>query len=921
MELENGDSVHVGPDEVLRKYEVSSVPTQVTGSGTALNGSEYGNRTDTFNDETMDYDSDSGDTTTSNLSVPLGEEWESYRVDADITDITENRTWVENSGFDDSSTWNYTYHNEPKTYPNSTEDNEFISEWDSDGDEYGGGCSFFQIEGYRYDTGDQWGDWYDPGDKAYTTQNISINRGEITWAGISLDYYADCVGWSGYMTGFFELFVSIGDPDNGGSYLWSKQFDAIDDDNVWFPTDMIATDASSLNLPNLSIWAGLRVTQLEWYRSSSSYNDIIPQGRLDNIVIYIKSKAIPGDINLKMNGETVSNVLDGGDPVYGLGTASYSPVTPWNQGAAYANFSWTPSPNPPDPNFDINVQIDAAVTAYARRYNVSTIYDAENFLVGDSYSVENASDVNWQTNFYAAVPGGYASNYFFNISLPQNRDINYVAQPTDRTTNLSLGWHYGDPGDGLVNVSAYEVTVDYQNGFWLLKGSSPNMIQNLEVWNQALSQWSRTEVFRANNDTRFRATVPASYENNIVNYSIYAPNGSIWTSLQATVDSNGYAISDYVNFDPYNASVGSWEVQATVVDSVPGDVIRNVGFYRREFSIKHSTDISVKYPVGSDDTWTKNVSYGDPVLLQFRIQDADNGDLLPGGEMTYSWAAGSGSLNDMGTGEYSVTLNTSQVTSRGAYPVSLEWSDDFYDTISTVFTVNAIFDTELLSSDAPGIDIPRGYVGQINLYYEDEESNPISGATIIANWSHDGWSVEEEAEAGYYTINLETDDSPLDTYRLEITASQDYCESRTISLSVQVRELFTSAIPSTSQVSLPVGYQSSLTITYRDTDHDQPITGAADAISCNWSEIHSAGEENYTVVETSPCKYEVTLFSEDSDVLDSYDVVFNVERYATQNHTFTITVELRTHLTSLYLDNPIEPTPYTGEIEAYVVYY
>jgi hypothetical protein len=290
--------------------------------------------------------------------------------------------------------------------------------------------------------------------------------------------------------------------------------------------------------------------------------------------------------------------------------------------------------------------------------------------------------------------------------------------------------------------------------------------------------------------------------------------------------------------------------------------------------------------------------------------------------MTYSWAAGSGSLNDMGTGEYSVTLNTSQVTSRGAYPVSLLWSDDFYDTISTVFTINVIFDTELLSSDAPGIDVPGGYLGQIDLYYEDEESNPITDATVIANWSHDEYSVEEvPGNPGHYNLTLETDDTSLDTYRLEITASQDYCESRTITLSVQVRELFTSAIPSASQVSLPVGYQSSLTITYRDTDHDQPITGAADAISCNWSEIHSAGEENYTVVETSPGKYEVTLFSEDSDVLDSYDVVFNVERYATQNHTFTITVELRTHLTSLYLDNPIEPTPYTGEIEAYVVYY
>ncbi|MFO7837663.1 MAG: hypothetical protein R6V83_13555 [Candidatus Thorarchaeota archaeon] len=750
------------------------------------------------------------------------------------------------------------------------------------------------------------------------TQDLTIDRGDITWMGVSLDYWADSSGWPDpYMTGFFELFVSDGDPDNGGEYLWSKKFDAIDSDESWFSSGLVSVDPSSFSLPNLSIWSGLRVTQLEWYQP-----DIVPQGRLDNLVIYIKAKATPENINLEMNGQAVSNVIDGGNPVHGLGTISYSPPNPWSQGAAYANFSWNPSPDPPDPNFDINVQLDASVTAYARRYNVSTIYDAEDFLVGDSYSVENASNVRWQTNFYAAVPGGYSSKYFFNISLPQNRDIDYVAQPTDRTTNLTYGWNYGDPGDGLVNVSAHEITIDQQNGFWLLKGSSPNMIQNLEVWNQDLSQWSRTEVFRANNDSRFKATLPAAYQNDIVNFTVYAPNGSVWTNLQATVDSNGEAITDFINFDAYNASVGTWEVQAEVADSISGGVTRNVGFYRRQFSIQHSTDISVKYPLGSQSSWSKNVSYGDPVLLQFRIKDADNGELLPGGEMTYSWAVGPGVLNDMGTGEYSVTLNTSKVTDRDAYPVSLEWTDDYYDPITTTFTINVIFDTELLSPDAPGIDIPGGYDGEIELYFEDEESNPITDASIIANWSHDGYSVEEVVDSpGYYRLTLETDNTPLDTYRLEINASQDYCESRTIVLSVQVRELLTSAIPSTSKVSLPVGYQSSFTITYRDTDHDQPITGAADAISCNWSDIHSSGEENYTVVEISPGEYEVTLFSEDSDVLDTYDVVFDIRRYATQNHTFTLAVELRTHLTSFYLDNPIEPTPYTGDIEAYVVYY
>ncbi|MBS3795404.1 MAG: hypothetical protein KGY80_10925, partial [Candidatus Thorarchaeota archaeon] len=94
LDLDNGDTVHLGPNEVLRKYELSSVPTQITGSGAPLNGSEYGNRTDTFNDETMFYDADSGNTTTSNLSVPLGEEWEGHKIQAAVSEITETRSWL-----------------------------------------------------------------------------------------------------------------------------------------------------------------------------------------------------------------------------------------------------------------------------------------------------------------------------------------------------------------------------------------------------------------------------------------------------------------------------------------------------------------------------------------------------------------------------------------------------------------------------------------------------------------------------------------------------------------------------------------------------------------------------------------------------------------------------------------------------------
>ena len=1198
VDIGNGQTIELAPDEVLYTYRLADIPAQVSGTADPMVGAEYGIRTDPFSNQKMLYDSGTSTTTTANLSVPLGEHWEGYKVFTNVTDIAENRTWLNNYDFASESSWSFgtdytegafsentrvqyfsssgTYQGQwgsygtgntqfrnpwgiavsssgnvyvadtgnhrimvfssTGTYVNSwgsfgkghgqfnqpmgiainstgyvyvadhgndriqifDSNGNYVGEWGSSGTGSGhfhgpvgvavrnsngyvyvtdmgndrvqyfdavgnyqgqwggegtgdtqfraptgiainqnngdvivsdtsscrvkrysstgvyqsnvglisgtngagsngyfrnpvgvavnstgtifvadmgndriqyfnsagtyqgrwgsdgtgngnfrlvygvavsssgtvytterhgttrqsatwrGNTGVFQIGGYyHYDPDSNlYGFWYNPGDKAFVNQTIPANRGEVTWAGISLSYYADCRDWGTYMTGFFELFVSNGDPDSGGSYLWNIAFDGIANDNTWYSTGLIEVDPIALSFPNINIMAGLRVTNQEWYRS----NDILPEGRLDNILVYIKAKATPSQVNLKMNGISVDDVVQG-SPLYGRGTATYIPTTPWTHGSAYANFSWTPSFTPPAPNLDMNLEISVDVSVYARRYNVDTINDTETYLTGDNYVVANASDVQWETNFYAAVPGGYSQYYFFNITTPMNRDIYHVGQPVARLTNLTTGWSYGDPGDGFVNVSVYEITQTSQTGFWYFKGTSPNMISRIDVWDGLA--WVTTDTFRANDDTRFRATLSPTYQNDVVTFTVYNPNGTVWSTLQATVDSSGYAISPFVNLDAYNASVGTWEVHAFVRDANSAPAVHNIGFFRRTFKLQHATGMFVKYPIGSETSWSVNVTYGEKVLLQMRVNDSDNGDLLPGGTMTYSWAAGSGVLGDMGTGEYSVTLDTSTLSSNGKFDVNLDWSKQYYDSLHRVFTINVIYTTDLFSPDAPGVDVPLGYNAELTLYYEDQMDQPITGALITCNWTLDTYTVTPVAGSpGYYTLSCATNNVPIGTYNVEIYASKDYFESRTIILSIQVRELHTSAIPSTSHLSLPVGYSTSFTITYTDTDHDQPITGASSSISCNWSEYHSSGDLNYTVVETSdPGVYEVTLYSKDLDQLKTYSVIFHVDKYGAQNHTFTVTVELRTHLTSYYLVNPINPTPYTSNITIHVMYY
>ncbi|MHA1613517.1 MAG: hypothetical protein ACTSYJ_01655, partial [Candidatus Thorarchaeota archaeon] len=745
-------------------------------------------------------------------------------------------------------------------------------------------------------------------------QNLTIDRGDVSKVGISLDYWGD-VAW-GIMTGFFELFVSVGDPDNGGTYLWNMPYDAFTDDLTWYSTGYIELDISTLNLPNVSIWVGLRTTALEWWRP-----DINPVGRMDNIVVYVTAKATPEDVNLLMNGVVVDNVIQGSDPVFGLGTAYFVPSTPWTSGAAYANFSWTPSPIPPDPNENINVNIDVDVWIFARKLASPTINDTELITLGDKYSVANATIINWETNYYVSIPGGYEDEFFFNITTPLNRDITFISEPAHRYTNLSSGWELGDPGNGVVNVSVYELGLTDPTGFWMVRGESPNMITNLQVWDDGLGSWVQTKTFRAEEDTRFRAILPSTYQNDVVTFTVYDSFGEIWDTLTATVDSSGYAVTTYVTLDAISAIVGSWEVQAVVDDSISNAEVHNIGYYCRGFSIDHSTQLSIKYPTESIATWSINVTYGELVFLQLRAEDTDNSDLLPGGVMTYSSTGfGSGTVNDMGTGEYSITFDTSLLSSNGLYDIDLSWTKANYDSLADTFTINVIYDTTLLSAETPGVDVASGNDADFHLYFEDMQLQPILAATISCNWTQ-SYSVTPDG-SGNYLLSLDTTGMILDIHRVEITASKDYFESITIIQTVDVRELHTSAIPSDSLLSLPVGYTTTFEITYRDTDLQVPINGAESAISCNWSDIHETGDQNYTVSEIgSTGIYEVTLYSMDDDTLGFYDVVFNVDRFGAQNHSFVVTIELRTHLTSLYLENSVDPTAYTGNITINLVYY
>ena len=71
VDVGDGQFIEVGPDEILETFSLSDIPSTFEGEGSPLNLSEYGQRTDNFDDLELVYDP-ANTTTTQTVSVPLG---------------------------------------------------------------------------------------------------------------------------------------------------------------------------------------------------------------------------------------------------------------------------------------------------------------------------------------------------------------------------------------------------------------------------------------------------------------------------------------------------------------------------------------------------------------------------------------------------------------------------------------------------------------------------------------------------------------------------------------------------------------------------------------------------------------------------------------------------------------------------------
>ena len=88
VDIGDGEFIELGPNEVLHRYVLTEQGgTQWSGISSPLLGSEYGNSTNIFNDRQMVY-TPSGGTTSVQVNIPTGTNWEAYETQVSITELT-----------------------------------------------------------------------------------------------------------------------------------------------------------------------------------------------------------------------------------------------------------------------------------------------------------------------------------------------------------------------------------------------------------------------------------------------------------------------------------------------------------------------------------------------------------------------------------------------------------------------------------------------------------------------------------------------------------------------------------------------------------------------------------------------------------------------------------------------------------------
>ncbi|MFW9934419.1 MAG: hypothetical protein ACFFDU_02655 [Candidatus Thorarchaeota archaeon] len=365
-----------------------------------------------------------------------------------------------------------------------------------------------------------------------------------------------------------------------------------------------------------------------------------------------------------------------------------------------------------------------------------------------------------------------------------------------------------------------------------------------------------------------RSTAEIPYDDDFIvrfNYTDIVTGSSTFIS-DATILIDGYEAGKYSiqNYLNGTYAITFWgNITETTYDVTIYFSRTNYTTQNQYFAITIS---SIKtYASGS--AITGSVPWGDNVTLVLLLNDTDHGYIgIDNALIGFSWLDDIQGIDywiiDHGNGTYTVTLNTSKVsTGLQSFTINFVFTKIHYETaqVAISFQVRDRLTALYITAIDPGTSVPWGDALKITLTFNDTDHdfNSILGATFTCDWDEFYWSYFYNATSGAYILTIRTESRLEGSYTIHIYASKGHYQtfmtlqsfvSRNIQTNYQADPLF---IPSQ-----PWGDNLTIRVHYLDLDHGGYIPFAE--IETNWNEsyytIYWLGNGTYLIEINTTCR-------------------------------------------------------------------
>ncbi|GAH87361.1 unnamed protein product, partial [marine sediment metagenome] len=253
--------------------------------------------------------------------------------------------------------------------------------------------------------------------------------------------------------------------------------------------------------------------------------------------LILKTEVKPTQIGLKLNNTEVSD-----DTGWSEGNVEINGTWPWSLQTPSVRFNFSSAEEWMLGGYSIALVSD--LNLFANRTDLNTNWEEYTGSKGVIFSVSNNSLVNWSWYTYLELPYLFEETRM-EIEFPADMDITWVS--TKQESNLNRTNNCTFSSRGLykkvlifpVNNIPYNPT-----GFWKFEGTSPNYINQIDIYNNITGSWGLNSTFLSGNYINITANLDISpyIENTQARLQIRFPNGTIWASQSQFLnpDNNGF---------------------------------------------------------------------------------------------------------------------------------------------------------------------------------------------------------------------------------------------------------------------------------------------------------------------------------------------------------------------------------------------